>query len=803
MTFNSPTDLQNESSTNPARVDALVARMSREQKVAQLQGTIPFPGQLESSLAAFPYGLGAALGFSAGSSIAGDADNYEELQSISSERSRLGIRTLLHGEAVSGWTGMGGTTFPSAIGLGATWNTATVQSMSDLIRRQMLAVGVRHALSPVMDIARDPRWGRVGETYGEDPTLVAAMSVAFVRGLQGDDLRDGIAATGKHFLGYSNSTAGLNTTSNPIPPRELREVYAKPFQAAITEAGLASMMNSYGSIDGEHVIVSKHILTDLLRGEMCFEGPLVSDYMSINRAVEANVAITPEDSGVKALAAGLDLELPIPYGFGQGLVDAIDRGQLEEAVLDRAVHRMLTLKHRLGLLDGATARKDTIAEAFDPASTKTPALTAAHESIVLLKNDRILPLAKNVQKVAVIGPHGNSLRLLFGCYTGPAGIDLTLSGNLSEMAGMLDLPDTTDGAAATQQAPRFEGSKVRSEPPQVEAAIRAALGGRTPTIVESIRAVVPDATVVWEQGCDIAGTRRTGFEAAVSAAADADIVIVTLGGKYGWGASCTTGEGIDTDDIGLPGVQEELAQRILDTGTPAVFVHMDAKPLSSEYIAEHFPAVIENWFPGETGGEALADVLFGHYNPAGRLPMTAARGTGQIPIYAAHRRTDSVSAPAATQYFDGDRTPLFSFGDGLSYTSFEYTDLLVDASTRSDGAVQISCSVTNTGPREGDEVVQLYVRDEFASMVRPVQELAGFARVHLAAGQSSRVHFTVRADQFAFLDTEMRWVVEAGDMGVRIGASSSDIRLAGSFRIEDSAVIDGAHRGFYATVAVD
>lgn len=805
MTTAHPTDelLQGRPDPDAARVEGLIAQMTREQKVAQLQCTIPIAGLLQDGLARFPHGLGAALAMSAGTSIGGDADHFEAIQSTASERTGLGIRPLLHGEAVSGWTGIGGTVFPSAIGLGATWNPAVVQTMTDLIRRQMLAVGVRQALSPVMDVARDPRWGRVGETYGEDPTLAAAMSVAFVRGLQGENLREGVAATGKHFLGFSHGAAGLNMTSNAITPRELREVYAKPFQAAITEAGLVSMMNSYGSIDGEHAIVSKHILTDLLRGEMGFDGPVVSDYMSINLAVDLNVAADAEDGGVKALQAGLDVELPTPYGFGPGLIDAIERGELDEAVLDRAVRRMLTLKSRLGLLDGASARLDLIAEAYDPASTRTHTLAAAHEAIVLLKNDGVLPLAKDLRKIAVIGPHGNSLRLFFGCYTGPAGIDLTLSGNLSEMAGMLDLPEMSAGMDATPQAPLFEGSHVRSEPPQVEAAIRAALGGRTPTILESVQAKVPDACVIWEQGCDIAGTRRTGFDAAVAAAADADVVILTLGGKYGWGSSCTSGEGIDTDDIGLPGVQEELARRVLETGTPTVFVHMDAKPLSSEYVAEHFPAVIENWFPGETGGEALTDVLFGDYNPAGRLPMTAARHTGQIPIYAAHRRSDSVTGTALSRYFDGEKAPLWAFGEGLSYTTFDYSDLVVDPTVQADGEVHIACSITNTGERDGDEVVQLYIRDELASMVRPVQELAGFARVHLAAGESTTVRFTVRADQFAFLDTEMRWVVEAGEMGVRVGASSIDRRLTGSFRIESSAFVDGARRGFYATVAVD
>lgn len=808
MTSTQTTDTQRhidaeESRSVRSRIDDLLARMTREQKVAQLQCTIPIAGHLDTGLAGFPHGLGASGSISAGASIDADADHYDEVQSVVSERTGLGIRPLLHGEAVSGWTGLGGTVFPSAIGLGATWNPSVVQGMSEIVRRQMLAIGVRQALSPVMDVARDPRWGRVGETYGEDPTLAAAMSVAFVKGLQGDDLREGIAATGKHFLGFGQGAGGLNMTSNPISPRELREVFAKPFQAAITEAGLAAVMNSYGVIDGEHIIVSKHILQDLLRDEMGFDGLVVSDYMSINLAVDLNVAADPADGGVKALTAGLDVELPTPYGYGRTLIDAIERGELEEAILDRAVRRMLTLKERLGLLDGAAARKDLIADAYDPHATKAHSLKAAREAIVLLKNDGVLPLGKDTKKIAVIGPHGNSLRLFFGCYTGPAAIDLAMSGTMSEMAGMLDLPELMADMETPPLAPLLEGSNVRSEPPQVEQAIRAALGGRTPTVLEAVQAKVPDAHVVWEQGCDIAGTRRTGFDAAIAAAADADVVILTLGGKYGWGSSCTSGEGIDTDDIGLPGVQEELARRIFETGTPTVLVHMDAKPLSSEYIAEHLPAVLENWFPGETGGEALADVLFGDYNPAGRLPMTAARHTGQLPVYAAHRRSDSVSSTALNRYFDGDKTPLWVLGAGESYTTFDYTDLVVDPSVAPDGVVHVSCSVTNTGTRDGEEVVQLYVRDELASMVRPVQELAGFARVALAAGETKRVRFAARADQFAFLDVDMRWIVEAGTMTARIGASSTDIRLTGSFEIERTAVVEGSRRGFYADVTVD
>lgn len=786
-------------------VEDLLSQMTLEQKVAQLQCTIPITGHLETGLSKFPHGLGASGSISTGVSIEADADHYDEVQKAASAKTDLAIPPLLHGEAVSGWTGLGGTVFPSAIGLGATWSPETIEGMTDIVRHQMVSVGVRQALSPIMDVARDPRWGRVGETYGEDPTLCAAMSVAFVKGLQGTDLKDGVAATGKHFLGFGLSEGGLNMTSNPISPRELREVYAKPFQAAITEAKLAGIMNSYGTIDGELIIASKHILDDLLREEMGFEGLVVSDYMSINLAVDLNVGADPTDGGIKALQAGLDVELPTPYGFTDGLVEAVKQGDLEEHFVDRAVRRMLTLKALLGLLENGSARKELIAQAYEPESTKAHSLKTARESIVLLKNDGLLPLSKTTKKIAVIGPHGNSLRLFFGCYTYPASIDLAMSGTMSEMAGMLDLPELTASYEQPPLAPLYEGSDVRSEPEAVEQALKGALGHKTPTIVASIKAKCPTAEVVYEKGCDIAGTNRAGFDAAVAAAKDADIVVLTLGGKYGWGSSCTSGEGIDTSNVGLPGIQEELARLIFETGTPTVMVHMDAKPLSSVYIAENFPAIIENWFPGETGGDALVDVLFGDYNPAGRLPMTAVRDAGQIPLYAAHRRSNSFSSAGTmimNRYVDGSKVPLFHFGEGKSYTTFEYSNLALDPTVRADGVVHLSCDISNTGQRDGEEVVQVYVRDELASMVRPVQELAGFNRVQLNAGETKTVHFAMRADQFAFLDVDMNWVVEAGQMTIKVGASSADTRLTGTFHIENTAIIDGKSRGFYATTSV-
>ncbi len=786
------------------QVNELLAGMSLQQKLGQLQCTMAGRGTPDDILDRFNDGIGQVTSFAGFPTIEENAAFAESTQKTIINKNK--IPGLLHSEAVTGLNASGGTIFPSAIGLGATWNPDTIEKMADIIRRQMLAVGVRQALSPVMDVARDPRWGRVGETYGEDPTLCASMSVAFTKGLQSDDLKDGVIATGKHFLGYGFSEGGLNMAVNPIPARELREVYAKPFQAAISESGLASVMNSYGVIDGELVIKSKNILTRLLRDEMGFEGIVVSDYMSINKAVDLKVSENPVVGGIEALEAGLDIEMPNPYAYTQELINAVDQGMVDETLIDRAVHRILTAKFKLGLFDNPNPKKDMIANAYDRETTYPYSIKAAREAIVLIKNDGLLPLKKDISKIAVIGPHADSIRLLFGCYTYPAMIDMMVSGSMSDMAGIEGVSDADKEKLKEANTNFYEGSTVRKENPIVDNMLEQVYGHITPTILSSIKEKCTKAQIVYEKGCEIAGTNKEGFEAAVAAAKDAEIVILTLGGKYGWGNNCTIGEGIDSDYIGLNGVQEELAKAIFEAGTPAVLVHMDARPLSSEFISKNYPVIIENWFPGDTGGEALADVLFGDYNPAGRLPVTVARNTGQIPIYSMHKNGSGYSkgnGMVLSKYVEGTKQPLYYFGEGKSYTTFTYSNLQLDKKVRADGVINLSCDVTNTGERDGEEVIQLYVSDEAASMMRPNKELAGFKRIAIEAGKTKTVYFSMRADQFAFLDADMKWIVEAGKMTVKIGASSEDIRLIDFFEIENTTYIDAKKRGFYAKTRID
>ncbi|GHV42322.1 beta-glucosidase [Clostridia bacterium] len=788
------------------RVDDLLARMTLDEKIAQLECTMVI-GEPNEAAKNFANGLGAAVAFAMAQDPAGVAENNRKVIEAFAN-SRLGIPPLVHVEAVTGVVSPGGTTFPSAIGLGATFNPDTVGEMADTVRQQMVAIGYRHALSPVMDVSRDPRWGRIGETYGEDPSLCAAMSVAYTKGLQGEDLKDGAIATAKHFLGYGLSDGGLNMASNPITARELREVYAKPFQAAITEGDLRGVMNSYGTIDGEMIIASKHILTDLLRGEMSFEGVCVSDYMSIERLNNYKILPDLASAGVAALKAGLDVELPMPHGYGANLAQAVNEGTLDIADIDRSVRRVLTAKFELGLFDTSSVKIETLAHAYGDPKHMARSLKAARESIVLLKNDGILPLSKDVKTIAVIGPHADSIRLLFGCYTLPAGIEMQMSNSMaSDMAGLDGMEDFANASATPQPAPEYyPGSDVLKERPDVAAMLNMALGAFTPTILNSVKAKVPAADVIYAKGADIAGNDRAGFAEAVEAAKRADAVIMTIGGKYGWGANCTIGEGLDRDDIGLTGIQEELAKAIIETGKPTVVVHMDARPLSSAYIKDNAAAVLENWFPGSTGGKAIADVLFGDYNPAGRLPATAAMNAGQIPIFSGQKNGNAYYAKgtvgALNRYVEGAREPLFYFGEGLSYTTFAYENLSVTPQTAADGAVEVTFDVINTGKLDGEETAQLYVSDEYASMLRPAKEFAGVKRLFLKAGERKTVKFTVRADQFAFIDKDMNWVVERGKMNVLIGASSEDIRLNGSFEITDSAKIDGKRRGFYAKAEV-
>src|SRR5262245_36779281 len=750
------------------RLDDLLARMTLDEKLAQIgcvwSSRLLADGVFSRDAAAkqLAHGIGHVTRIG-GATVLGPRESAtfaNAIQRFLVEETRLGIPAIVHEESCAGYTARGATCFPQAIGLAATFAPALVESMARVIREQMLAVGGRHTLAPVLDVARDPRWGRLEETFGEDPWLIAQMGIAYVRGIQGERLATGVVATGKHFVGYGASEGGMNWAPAHLGPRELRDVYVFPFEAAIREAGLASIMNAYHELDGVPCGGSKALLTDLLRGEIGFDGVVVADYFTVDTLHGYHcVATDKADAARRALEAGLDVELPALDCFGAPLRAAVEHGTVPMALIDRAVRRLLRVKLALGLFERPFVDADAAPRAFDTPPQRALARTLGTRSIVLLKNDDgVLPLRKDLRRVAVIGPSAASIRVLQGDYHYPAHLEIVF-GTIDEHA-----PAPVGGTSSRVDLAEHFPAMV--------------------SIVDGIRAAVSAATeVVVARGCDLTDPAEDGFPEAVRAAREADVAILCVGGKSGLVEGCTSGESVDRCTLDLPGVQQRLVEAVVATGTPSVVVLVDGRPLALPWIAAHVPAVLHAWLPGEEGGAAVADVLFGDVDPGGRLPVSMPRAVGQVPVFHGHKPSGGRSHWRGT-YADGPTTPLFPFGHGLSYTRFGYADLTLSRTTASaDDVVEVACSVTNLGDRAGEEVVQLYVRDEIGSVTRPVQELRGFTRVSLAPGETARVGFALAVRALAFHDVSLRRVVEPGTVAVMVGASSADIRLTGSFEI--------------------
>ncbi|MEW5717003.1 MAG: glycoside hydrolase family 3 N-terminal domain-containing protein [Chloroflexota bacterium] len=769
---------RNASQSIAERVNDLLARMTIQEKIAQLGSAWVYElqeGQSFSEAKAASLlgnGIGQITRIGGGSTLAprASAEMANAIQSYLVQHTRLGIPAIVHEECCSGLMTLGATCFPQIIGLASTWRPELAEQMTTIIRAQMRAVGAHQGLAPVLDIARDPRWGRVEETFGEDPMLSAMMGVAYVRGLQGRDLRDGVMATGKHFVGYSFSEGGMNCSPVHLGAREMREVYLMTFEAVIREARLAAMMNAYSELDGVVVAASRAILTDLLRGELGFDGIVVSDYSAVIMLNNFH-SIAPDKSGAACLAlnAGIDVELPHTDCYGQPLLDALHAGQISEALIDVSVGRVLQKKFELGLFENPYVDVGRALAVYETPEQRALARQIAQQSIVLLKNDGgILPLKKEIGALAVIGPNAHDARNLLGDYAYPPHIEKLLTTNPELAAGSGQL----DGSV------------------------------RVPSVLEAItQKVSPRARVLYARGCAVNDDDTTGFAEAVRVTQESDAAIVVVGDKSGLNPDCTCGESRDRADLGLPGVQEELVRAIVATGKPVIVVLVNGRPLAIPWIAEHVPAIVEAWLPGEEGGAAIADILFGDVNPGGKLTMTFPRAVGQIPIFYNHKPSGGKSHWQG-DYVSMNVAPLFPFGHGLSYTRFEFSNLHIDPPREESPSVKIMLDVKNVGARAGDEVVQLYVRDEFASVPRPVKELKGFVRVTLAPGETRSVIFDLPVAQLAFYDEDMRLVVEPGTIQVMVGSSSEDIRLRGAFEIPGTAKRPVAARVFACPVRV-
>ncbi len=785
------------------RAEELLAQMSLEEKMGQLVGYYP-TAYSETELAReYPHGAGQVACFAMREmkTLEEISRHQRMIQDKIMELSGHGIPAIFHMEGLCGILIRDAAGFPSGIGRASSWNPDVERKVGTIVGRESAAVGATMVLAPVLDISRDSRFGRQGETYGEDPVLASVLGTAYIEGIQSQREGAFVESAAKHFVGYHDSQGGIHAANCDIPFRLLREIYAKPFQAAIGKAGLRSVMPCYSSVNGQPVSASKPILTGLLREEMGFDGVVVSDYCSISEIHERQkVCESLTEAGARALEAGMDMELPSKCCFNEELGQWFASGKLNMRILDQAVKRILTEKFRMGLFENPYALEGMeLAEAFHTSEADETMLTSALKSLILLKNDGILPIKKPVKKLAVIGYHAASTRAMFGGYTYMSMTERWL-GAKNTMAGVKE-----EELNVVNEKETYSGSYVQKEHPLAEKLAKE-LRPHSNNLLEQLNIIMPETKIMYSFGYPHAGDDVSGHDEALRIAEEADLVIVTVGGKYGTGSMASTGEGIDSTSVNLPICQEQFLERLTALDKKVVCIHFDGRPVSSDAAEQCANAILEAWNTGEKGAEAIGRVLLGQYNPGGKLPVSVAYNAGQEPIYYNHYNGSSYhqgTIGAYTGYADRPYEPRYYFGYGLSYTKFTFNNLTISNKKPDPSeSVRITVELMNTGEMAGDEVVQLYLKDRYASMTRPVMELAGFKRINLKPGEMKRISFIVHMSQMAFLDREGRWKIEAGEIEVLAGASSHDIRLKEVLRITSDAYVKGKERAFYAEVEV-
>ncbi len=692
-----------------ARVNDLLAKMTLEEKVGQLNLFDVDKTNLEQAIAAGK--VGSVLN-------AVGAAPINNLQRLAIERSRLHIPLLFGFDVIHGYR----TIFPIPLGLASTWDPGAVETMARISAREASAAGVRWTFSPMVDIARDPRWGRIAEGAGEDPVLGSAMAAAYVRGYQGTDLSalSSIAACAKHYVGYGAAEGGRDYNSVDMSEGRLREVYFPPFKAA-ADAGAATFMSSFNTLNGVPATANRFTLRQVLKGEWGFRGFVLSDWNSISELVPHGVAEDKMDAAREALMAGVDMDMSSNV-YLDYVADLVRSGAVPMSIVDDAVRRILLVKFQLGLFERPYVDEQHEAGALLTAENRAAARAIAQKSIVLLRNEgNVLPLPKSVGTIAVIGPLADSKADMLGSWFG--------KGTAAEAVSVL--------------------------------------GG--------VRATVSAATL-YSKGVDVAGDSTDGIAQAVEVARQVDVVMLVLGES-----GDMSGEAASRSSLDLPGQQEKLLEAVAATGKTVVLVLMSGRPLAISWAAEHVPAILEAWFPGTEGGNAVADVVFGDVNPSGRLPVSFPRAVGQVPIYYSHLNTGrphGVDPRYQTGYLDLPSSPLYPFGYGLSYSKFAYRSLHADNQLGAHGEMQVSVEVTNTGSRAGEEVLQLYVHELVSRIARPVSELKQFKRVVLKPGEARKVEFTVTRSQLTSLRPDMRFAVNPGAYSVAIGPNSAQVMEA-------------------------
>ena len=645
------------------------------------------------------------------------ARNTNTLQRIAMNETRLKIPLIFGFDVIHGYR----TIFPIPLGETSTWDPAGVERAASIAAAEARAAGVHWTFAPMVDIARDARWGRIAEGSGEDPYLGAVMARARVRGFQGTDYsaNNRVVACAKHWVAYGAAEAGRDYNTTDVSERNLREVYFPPFKAAVDE-GVGTFMSAFNDLNGVPTSANPHTLTHVLRDEWKFDGFVVSDYTSVEELMKHGTAANGADAAGQALNAGVDMEM-VSRIYGKHGSDLIKEGKLTQRNVDEAVRRILRIKFRLGLFESPYADEDLERRVIFNSAYVAAARELAARSMVLLKNDKqLLPLNKNLKSIALIGPLADSQKDMIGSWTG-------------------------DGREADAV-----------------------------TLLQGIKTKLPQTKINYSKGCDVPCAEAAGFEDAVNAAKKSDAVIIAVGES-----ADMSGEAASRSSLDLPGRQLDLVKAVQATGKPVVIVLMNGRPLTINWIAENTPAILEAWFAGSQAGHAIADVLFGDVNPSGKLPVTFPRAVGQIPIYYNYMNTGRPPDTAnkyTSKYLDVPWTPLFPFGFGLSYTQFKITSLNLSAERiRANGQLTVTVDIENVGQRAGDEVVQLYLRDVVASVTRPVKELKGFQRVTLQPGQRTQVRFQLGAKELGFHNRQMKFVVEPGEFKVMVGPNSAEV----------------------------
>jgi beta-glucosidase len=737
------------------RVEDLLARMTPEEKIAQLTAIWTQKNQLfdrdgrfdaAAARRLYPNGIGQ---FSRPSDLQGPGNPFktpyrdvrqtiELVNAIQryARSTRLGIPVLFHEEGLHGYAARGATHFPQAIALASSWDPALLERVFTVAGREIRARGVQLVLAPVVDVGRDPRWGRFEETYGEDPYLVGELGVAAVRGFQGPTLplaRDRVFATLKHMTGHGQPESGTNVGPANISERILREMFFPPFRAAVERGNAQAVMPSYNEIDGVPSHVNRWLLQDVLRGEMGFKGLVVSDYFAIKELMEVHHTTTdPLSAAVRAFKAGVDIDMPDGESYAL-LPRALAQGLITQAEIDTAVRHMLRLKFMGGLFEEPYADARRAVAITDNAEARALALEAARKSVVLLKNDGVLPLrADRLKTLAVIGP--NAARIDLGGYSNVPNHAVTvLDGIKAKLGSRVNLV-SAEGVRLTDSGDWYEDEVVLSDPQR----------------------------------------NRERIREAVQVAQGADAIVLVIGGSSATSREAWAKNHLgDRDNVGLIGEQNELVQAMFALRKPVAVVLINGQPLSIPDVAAQANALLEAWYPGQEGGTALADILFGDANPGGKLPVTIARSVGQLPMLYNQK-------PSAHRgYHFGSAEPLFPFGYGLSYTKFDIgSPRLSAARIAPDETVTVSVEVRNTGAVAGDEVVQLYVRDVASAITRPIKELKGFRRVTLQPGAATTVEFTLGKDAFAYWNEAMQFAVEPGEFQIMAGPNSVDLKSA-------------------------